>query len=99
MSPDVHSLILKKTVAADMVEMLLGVDGAHPVLTPDRGSVPVNRLRGQCVPTRVDNQCQRVARHKSRVHAPGRRISKAGNRIATLGEAHDLSIALVRVSI
>ena len=92
-APHVDAPLAKEAVPANVIEVLLRIDDAQLVSRPRGGRVSVDSLRRQRVPARIYHQRQIVANRKARIHAPWRRVSKTGNRVATIGQAHATIVA------
>jgi hypothetical protein len=88
MTPNINPKLTEEAVAANVIEVFLGIDDAQLVARHDDGSVSVDSLRGQSVPGRIHNQRQTIPNNKPRIHAPGCRISKARNGITAIRNPH-----------
>ena len=92
-APYVDSTLAKEAVPANMIEMLLCIDRAQLVSWLGGGSVPVDGLCRQRVSAGVHDQRQIIPGDKARIHAPGCRVPEAGDRVATIREAHPYVVA------
>ena len=88
MAPHVDPEVPKKTVPADVVEMLFRVKHAQLVLRPRGAGVTMDRSRRQCIRAGIDYQGEPVTNDKTRIHAPRRRISETGDSVASVGKPH-----------
>jgi hypothetical protein len=91
--PDFDALRAEKGVAADVVEMFFGIEYAQAVFGPDGGGVSMDGLPRQRVAAGIHHQRLGIPGDEAGIHAPGRRVGKTGDGVATRRQAHSISIA------
>ena len=97
-SVDVDSEVAKEAIAADMIEVLLGVHSQDSIAGTNRASVAMNRLRRHPVCAGVDDERGGIARHKAGIDAPRREVSEPGHGITMWRNLHEtLSLSDKRI--
>ena len=86
---DVDSQAAEEAIAADMIEVLLGVHGQDSIAGANRASVAMDRLRRHPVSAGIDDERGGVASDKAGIDASWRGVSEPCHGITMLRNLHD----------